>query len=252
MKTKAIVQAAIVIMLTAGLAVTDLSAAPGGKGNGGGDKGDKGDKGSGGSGFNAGPEITASLIISFRDDDADGFVSDCSVYQDLLDEVDAHIYTGSGGNYGNLYLHTGNTISRFLTVDISDCKSNCDAQPFARKDFHFAGLKVVAAEAVSGGVCGMTTGQSITAVAQLTYNFEKDGSQPGFIHFQPGIKGKSPCRGANGSDEVLVEKLNDMELGDYWRVSGDMACVTAPGGADPGGTVSMPFSFDAFPLEPCN
>jgi hypothetical protein len=51
---------------------------------------------------------------------------------------------------------------------------------------------------------------------------------------------------------VLVEMLNDPALGDYWRVSGDMACVTAPGGADPGGTVSMPFSFDAFPLEACN
>jgi len=250
MKTKLFLQTAIVITLTAGLAVTDLSAAPGGKGNGG---GDKSDKGSGGSGFNAGPEISASLIINFRDDAADGFLSDGSLYEDLVDEVDAHIYTGSGGNYGNLYLHTGNTPNRYLTVDISDCKSNCpDPQPFIREDFHFAGLKVVAADAVSGGVCGMSVGKSITAVAQLTYNFETEDSQPGFIHFQPGIKGKSPCRGANGSDEVLVEKLNDPELGDYWRVSGEMACVTAPGGADPGGTVSMPFSFDAFPIEPCN
>ena len=250
MKTKLFLQTAIVITLTAGLAVTDLSAAPGGKGNGG---GDKSDKGSGGSGFNAGPEISVSLIIEFRNDEADGFLSDGYSYVDLEEEVDAHIYTGSGGNYGNLYLHTGNTLNRYLTVDISDCRSNCpDPQPFTREDFHFAGLKVVAADAVSGGVCGMSVGKSITAVAQLTYNFETEDSQPGFIHFQPGIKGKSPCRGANGSDEVLVEKLKDQELGDYWRVSGEMACVTAPGGADPGGTVSMPFSFDAFPLETCN
>ena len=86
----------------------------------------------------------------------------------------------------------------------------------------------------------MDDGQYITAPMQITF-FDPDFQSPGFVHFEPGVKGKSPCKGDNGSAEVLVYRNSSTS----WTVSGDVACVASPGTGDPGGMVFMPFEFTA-------
>jgi len=211
-------------------------------GNGGGSKGSGG--GGGGSGFDT--PVQVHLTITFRDESADDVQSDGGPYYDNDlhiadgDNVDAHIDASSGGNYGNLYLRTSNSENRTVWLDISDCVADCLNQPFAAQYFRYAGLKVAATESLSGGFCGMAPGQTITAPMQITYQLNASDS-PGFIYFEPGVKGKSACRGANGSNEVTVFRASDTS----WTVSGDAACVTWPGGTDPGGVVYMPFHFTA-------
>lgn len=205
-------------------------------GKGGGGKGG----GGGGSGFDTPVEF--QLAIGFRDNENDGVQSDGGIYFDgdigLTGEdplLDAHIDASAGKNYGNLYLRTGDTTNRSIYLDNSQCLS-ADCMELAEALGDVA-LTVAATEALGAGFCGMTINQTITAPMQITY-FKPGVENPGFVHYQPGFKGKSPCRGDNGSSEVTVVRI----AGDQWTVSGNAACVTAPYG-DPGGLANMPFEF---------
>jgi len=217
-------------------------SAGGGKGGGNG--------GGGGSGFDTPEQV--HLAIAFRDSASDGVESDGGTYFDgdlnIAGEdpdLDAHIDISAGGNYGNLYLRTTNTVDRSLGLDISDCVADCGNQPFTEEWFHSAALKVAATESLSGGLCAMSDGQVVTAPMQITYSFSANEA-PGFVHFQPGIKGKSPCKGSNGSAEVSITRIDDTN----WAVSGDAACVVAPDGSA-GGVVVMPFEFSVIGDQPC-
>lgn len=244
----------VVVLLALTLAMPAVAGKPdpdddGGKKGGG--------KGKGGSGFNAQGADQLPLTISFDDATNDLMGSDGSTYidsdiQDAPDaELAAHILVAANGNYGNLYLMTSNTASRTVYMDISDCQADCDAQPEFSSGSQAGSLPValtvIATEAVSDGFCGMNNGQVITAPMEITYNI--DGiTQPGFIYFNPGIKGKSPCRGSGTSDEVSVERIDDVT----WRVMGSAACVVKPGGRDAGGQVNMPFGFTVDASASCN
>jgi hypothetical protein len=251
-----------IIMITTGLlaAVLSVPVAAEKGGNKGGGKGGSGG-GGGGSGFDT-PEqvfLTITFIDSFTDINGDsvpaGVRSDgYGPYFDLdldasTENVDAHLDASAGGNYGNLYLRTSHSASRSLTLDITGCVADCDSQPFEVESFRNAALKIAATESISGGFCGMGIGQAhqITAPMQITY-FDPDIESPGFVHFEPGIKGgRSPCRGDNGSAEVSVVRNGDKS----WTVTGDAACVTTPDSNEPGGIVFMPFEFTAVAERSC-
>jgi hypothetical protein len=239
----------LVLILALSLAMPALAGKPD-NGDGGGKKG--GGKSKGGSGFNAEGADQLPLTITFDDASGDLMKSDSALYvdSDIPGAPDAnlaaHILVGSSGNYGNLYLMTSNTVDRAVSMDISDCHADCDDQPFSSDSLPVA-LTVIATEAVSSGFCGMGNGDTITAPMEITYNL--DGvEQPGFIYFNPGIKGKSPCRGTGTSDEVSVERVDDVT----WRVMGSAACVIKPGGRDAGGQVNMPFGFTIDASASCN
>jgi hypothetical protein len=233
--------------LFVGLAGSALAGPPDGKGPGGKDK----DSSPGGNGFNTPSPI--SLTITFRDkrgdmdnairSDGDPYIDEAN---DLPNALAVHIDGDSGGSYGNLFLHTGNTDPehpRTVFLDItSDCVDGCGNQPFEPREFHFLGLTVSATESIAGGLCGMLDKELITAPMQLIYSdFETfDTEAPGFIDFFPASKRKSPCFGQ--TSEVTVIREGD----DKWIVSGDVAaCITWPGGREFGGVSFMPFEFTA-------
>ena len=190
MKLSRMIQISIVTLMLA-IAMSSANAAPkDGKGKGGSGEGG----GGGGSGFDT--PVQNYLIITFRDYSGDGVKSDGGPYSDgdlgLGDpNVDAHIDTSAGSNYGNLYLRTTRSESRSLYLDIGDCVADCDNQPFTADNFHSAAFTVAATHSISSGFCGMTNGieHAVTAPMQITY-FDPNYDSPGFVHFQPGVKGK--------------------------------------------------------------
>lgn len=247
MKTTKWIMGTLVVILAISLAMPAV-AGKGGKGGG---------KSKGGSGFSAEGADQLPLTITFDDAPGDRMQSDSVPYVDsdiqgAPDEaLAAHIFVGSSGNYGNLYLLTSNTVDRTVYMDVSDCQADCDDQPEfspgSQAGFLPVALKVIATEAVSNGFCGMGNGDTITAPMEITYNL--DGiEQPGFVHFNPGIKGKSPCRGTGTSEEVSVQRVDDVT----WRLLGSAACIVKPGGRDAGGQVNMPFGFTVDASATCN
>ena len=254
MKTRQWIRTAVVVLLAMTLAIPAMAAKPN-PDDGGGKK--EGGKGKGGSGFNATGGDQLPLTITFDNVTGDRMRSDGSTYVDSdIDgapdaDLAAHILIASNGNYGNLYLMTSNTASRAVYMDISQCTADCEAQPEFSPGSQAGSLPVamtvIATEAITDGFCGMSNGQTVTAPAEITYNIEGN-SQPGFIYFNPGIKGKNPCRGSGTSDEVSVERVDDVT----WRVMGANACVVKPGGRDAGGQVSMPFGFTVDASASCD
>jgi hypothetical protein len=247
--TKPIITLVTVLMIAV-LAGPVMAGQPDGKGNG--DGKDK-DTSPGGNGFNTPSPI--SLTISFRDNYNDGIQSDDGSYSDesadLAFPLDAHIDGDSGGSYGNLFLrttHTDPANPRTLYLDIaSGCVDGCDHgsvqnQPFQTASFHILALNLAATESIAGGLCGMQTGQTITAPMQIDYaDPEIYGTEaPGFIDFFPVTRGKSPCKGSQASEVTVIR--NDTGK---WTVSGGAACVTWPGGREFGGVTVMPFEFTA-------
>jgi hypothetical protein len=239
---------AVTCALFVGLAGSALAGPPDGKGPGGKDK----DSSPGGNGFNTPSPI--SLTITFDDHMDDAIRSDGDSYideaNDLPNALAVHIDGDSGGSYGNLFLHTGNTDpayprTRTVSLDIyTGCEDGCENQPFTRRKFHFLGLTVSATESIVGGLCGMLVDESITAPMQLIYaDADPDAfgtEAPGFIDFFPASKRKSPCFGQ--TSDVTVKREGDHE----WIVSGNVAaCITWPGGREFGGVSLMPFEFTA-------
>jgi hypothetical protein len=243
----------LVILLTLTLALPATAGKPDPDDGG----GKKGNKNRGGSGFNAEGADQLPLTITFDDAVNDRMGSDGAAYvdSDIQNAPDAdlaaHILIASNGNYGNLYLMTSNTASRLVAMDISDCQVDCGDQPEFSPGSQAGSLPValtvIATEAVTDGFCGMSNGQVVTAPMEITYNIAGI-TQPGFIYYNPGIKGKSPCRGTGTSDEVSVERVDDVT----WRVMGSKACVVKPGGRDAGGQVTMPFGFTVDASATCN
>ena len=254
MKTSKWIMTTLVLILALSLAMPALAGKPD-NGDGGGKKG--GGKSKGGSGFNAEGADQLPLTITFDDElydlmKSDSATGDPAPYVDS--DIDgapganlaAHIFVGSSGNYGNLYLMTSNTVNRTVYMNLSDCNVDCDDRPFISDSLPVA-LTVIATEAVTNGFCGMGIGDTITVPMEITYNLE-GVQQPGFIYFNPGIKGKSPCRGTGTSDEVSVKREHDL----IWHVMGSAACVVKPGGRDAGGQVNMPFGFRVNASAACN
>ena len=96
----------------------------------------------------------------------------------------------------------------------------------------------------------MAVGSTIYPPVRVYYQFNEEQSleeeqSPGFIFFNPNVKGKSPCK--NLSD--YVEVYRDSEI--HWTVTGigypNTACATLPGGQLAGqnlaGVFYMPFEF---------
>jgi hypothetical protein len=251
--TTQLIRTLVVVLLAVTLAMPAMAGKPN-PDDGGGKKGG----GKGGSGFNATGADQLPVTITFDIVSGDRMRSDGSAYidSDIDGAPDAdlavHILIASNGNYGNLYLMTSNTANRTVDMDISDCQVDCDAQPEFSPGSQAGTLPVaitvIATEAITDGFCGMSSGGApITAPMEITYNI--DGiTQPGFIYFNPGIKGKSPCRGSGTSDEVSIERVDN----DTWRVMGAAACVVKPGGRDAGGQVTMPFGFTVDASASCN
>lgn len=232
----------IQITSTAVVLALTMNIAHAAKGGGGGGKGPGNGGGGGGSGFDT--PVEYPLAIFFRDQEGDGIQGDGGIYYDgdlaLEGEdplLDAHIDASSGGNYGNLYLRTTDTFDRSLWVDITDCDTNCENPPFEAEYIRNAGFTVVATDAVSRGFCGMAVDQPISVPMELTY-WLPGADHPGFVLYEPDFKGKSPCRGKNGSSEVSVIRTGT----DTWTVSGSLACVAGPDQVW-GGLVNMPFEF---------
>jgi hypothetical protein len=157
----------------------------------------------------------------------DAIRSDGDPYIDQANALAVHIDGDSGGSYGNLFLHTGNTVPadrRTVFLDIAtECEDGCGNQPFAARKFRFLGLTVSATESIAGGLCGMLVSDSITAPMQLIYaDFGAFGTDaPGFIDFFPASKRKSPCFGQ--TSDVTVKREDD----DKWIVSGNVAaCIS--------------------------
>jgi hypothetical protein len=239
------------LIMLAVLAAPVLAGPPEGKGGGGGKKDDS--TSSGGNGFNTPNPI--SMTIDFRNAEYDSIKSDIAgSYSDEPRDaanpdyrMDAHIDGDSGSSYGNLFLLI-QASDRTVYVDIaSGCGDGCNTpdeqnQPFTAREFDSLGLTVSATETIAGGLCGMSTGNPVTAPMQIIYDdlAEYGTEAPGFIDFFPASKRKSPC--FNQTSEVKIERLTATS----WKVSGDLAaCITWPGGREYGGVSVMPFELTA-------
>jgi hypothetical protein len=242
-------------MLAIAMATQGLAGPPEGKGGGGKDKGTN----SGGDGSRTPNPVTMS--ITFRDSLTDGIRSaetsdQFSVYEGYdPDTTRAHIDGDSGGNYGNLYLYMEPADDWSVYIDLaSNCEANCDDLPFSADSFDRVGIKVIASESVSGGVCGMAPGDVITARMNVKFMDEAvyGTAAPGTIAYDTFSRRKDPCRFATSM--VRVERgAAGTVFENSWIVSGDAAgaCVTAPDGSH-GGIVHLPFEMTATVIWPEN
>lgn len=162
-------------------------------------------------------------------------------YESGVDGVDAYI--GSTGTAGNVWLKTGQS-SRGLWLDLTACAGAAGSciPPFQISVIANAAIQVQASETRRNGVFAMAVGESMTAPMRVFYQFNNDVG-PGFIYFNPNLKGTSPCKGK--SNLVTVTRTNDAAWA--WEVVGDantIACVTLPGSSGEfAGTYFMPFRF---------
>jgi hypothetical protein len=244
-------------LLAIALATQVLAGPPEGKG--GGDKDKKGTN-SGGDGSRTPNPVTMS--IAFRDDLTDGIRSaktsdKFSIYEGYdPDALRAHIDGDSGGNYGNLYLYMEPIAERSVYFDLeSNCVSDdCEVLPFTARSFDRVGIKVIATESVSGGVCGMAPGDVITARMNIKFHDEVEygTAAPGVIAYDTFGRRKHPCYQATSLVRV-ARGAAGTELENTWTVSGDAApaCVNAPDGSH-GGIVHLPFEMTARVIWPEN
>jgi hypothetical protein len=246
-------------LLAFALATQGLAAPPEGKGGGNDGGGKTKETNSGGDGSRTPNPITMS--IAFRDSLTDGIRSaetagQSSVYEGFdPDGMRAHIDGDSGGNYGNLYLYMEplDGYSVFLDL-VNNCVADCESLPFTARSFDRVGIKVIASESVSGGVCGMQPGDVITARMNVKFHDEivYGTAAPGVIAYDTHGRRKHPCYQATSM--VRVERgAAGTENEHTWTVSGDAApaCVNAPDGAH-GGIVLLPFEMSATVIDPAN
>ncbi len=224
----------LITTLTFALASTASAKPGGGKGGGGGGK-----DGGGGSGG------IVPISITFRDDPVyDRVGSDIvTPYVDAVSGVEAFI--GSKANTGNVWLRLAQS-DRGLYLDFTDCfdspdYSKCTSPfaPYKNSVVSISAIKLDANDVLSGGILSMVLDDTISAPLRIYYQFEK-GAPPGFIEFNPSVKGGSPCK--NKSNHVTVIRISDTS----WEVSAEpfnRACATLPGGEDLSGVYVMPFSF---------
>jgi hypothetical protein len=207
-----------------------VHAAPGGtKGKpdrGGGDPGD-------------GNGVTAVTVL-FRDSVTDRVGSDGAIYINDYDEASdsgVRAFIGTKANLGNVWLMLAKSV-RGLLLDFSDCISAC-SPPFTVDVISNSAIKVDANGVQSDGLWGMSVGTTIFAPMRIFYDLD-DGQGPGFVEFNPNLKGNSPCK--NKSNYAVVTRTGDAT----WDISADdtiTSCVTLPGGGELAGVFVMPFSF---------
>lgn len=230
MKTNHVNRVTLAVALCFVMSVTGIAnAEKGGNGKGKG-SGDPGDGSSGG--------ITPA-IITFADSAGDRIRSDDgTAYVDGVDNVEA--FLGSKANYGNVWLRVGDSV-RALTLDFSDCQPGTTCNPPLVSIPHDrVSIKVDANNVQSDGLFGMAEGATIHAPMRIYYEyFANDPEGPGFVEFNPNLKGKSPCK--NKSLYVVVTRVDATS----WDVSGDetpLACATLPDDSL-SGQYLMPFHF---------
>ena len=238
-----------IVLLTFSLTAQVMAAPPEGKGGGKPKDGNSGGDGS----------LTPSpiaMLIEFRDDSNDTVRSDSSDYEwNQPDGLRAHIDGDSGGNYGNLYLYFEPEVGRSVFLDIeSGSVDDSAALPFTARSFDRVGIKVIAAETVSDGVCGMAPGDEISARMNIKFHDEQqyNTAGPGVIAFQTYNRKKHPCYRATSMVQVKRGEAGTA-LENSWTVSSDVAaCITWPDGRTHGGISYMPFSFTATVINPDN
>ena len=218
-----------ILISTLMLTIASTASAKPGGGKGGGGK----DDGGGGGGV-------TPASITFRDAVDDRVGSDViTPYINGVDGVEA--FLGSKANVGNVWLRLAQS-SRGLYLDFADCYNNNCISPLAPLDngvVSLSAIKLDADDVLSGGIVSMALGETISAPLRIYYQFE-GGEAPGFIEFNPGVRGGSPCK--NKSNFVTVIRTSDTS----WDISaepGNRACATMPGGNDLSGVYLMPFSF---------
>lgn len=169
----------------------------------------------------------------------DRIQSDLDVpYESGVDGV--YAYIGSTGTAGNVWLKTGQSI-RGLWLDLTACAGAAGSciPPFSMDVISHAAIQVQASETRRNGVFAMAVGESMPAPMRVFYQRPND-VEPGFIYFNPNLKGTSPCKG--NSQLVTVTRTGEAA----WEVVGDastIACVTLPGSGEFAGTYFMPFRF---------
>ena len=218
----------LITTLLLALASTASAKPPAGKGGGGSGKGDDG----GG---------IVPISITFRDDPFyDRVGSDIiTPYVYGLSGVEAFI--GSKASYGNVWLKLAKS-ARGLYLDFTECyDGNCTSPlaPVENGVIDLTAIKLNANDVQKDGVLSMVVGDTISAPMRIYYEFD-DGQGPGFIEFNPSVKGGSPCK--NKSNFVTVVRNTTTN----WSITaepGNRACVTLPGGRDLAGIFLMPFSF---------
>ena len=211
---------------------------------GGGKGGGKGGGGNDGAG-------TTAISITFRDamDDRVGSFP-IGPYVDGVDSVEAFI--GSKANYGNVWLRLAQS-DRGLYLDFGTCVSNSCTSPFdplynsvLAGVISISAIKVDANDVLSDGLLGMVeNGDSITAPMRIYYQFNK-GDAPGFIEFNPSVKGGSPCKNKSNFVTVVRTSATTWEItssADIASNTGNRACATLPGGDELSGIYLMPFLF---------
>ncbi len=237
MKLNQAMQTVLITILILSVSSSVQAAKGGGKGKGGGGSGD-GDTGG-----------LTPVTITFMDDSGDRIGSDgFGPYSDGgADGVEA--FLASKANFGNLWLGLENAPSRSLHLDFTDCAGLCDTS--AEIFDTLSAIKVDANDVQTDGLFGMAVGSKIYPPMRVYYQFDQtlssldEEQNPGFIYFNPNIKGKSPCK--NRSDHVEVYR----DTNTLWIITGtgypNTACVTLPGsqlaGQNLAGVFYMPFEF---------
>lgn len=223
------------------LVLSVAGTAHAGKGNG------KG-KGAGGPGDGNTGGLTP-VTITFQNDPGEKIGSDnLTSYIDGVDGVEA--FLASKANFGNVWLRLDKSPSRGLYLDFTDCATPSCTPLFATGVIGLSAIKLDANDVQADGLFGMAIGARIYPPMRVYYQDDAEQSleeeqAPGFIYFNPNIKGKSPCK--NLSDNVEVYR----ESATLWIVTGigspNTACATLPGGQLAGqnlaGVFYMPFEF---------
>jgi hypothetical protein len=191
-----------------------------------------------------GDDGTIPVSVTFLDAQTDLIGSDDGTpYLDGTDGVQA--FLGSQANTGNIMLWLSKS-PRGLYMDFSDCYgtgTDCVSplDPILNGVISNSAIKVNANDVLTEGVFAMRFGEAhaISAPMRVYYDFD-DGRGPGFIEFNPAVKGGSPCK--NKSNFVTVVRISETS----WEVSsapGNRACATQPGGRQLAGIFKMPFKF---------
>lgn len=159
-----------------------------------------------------------------------------SAYEDGIDGVQAFIaLTGSTGALG---VRLANS-PRALSLDFTDCASAPCNPPFQSQEMTYTSLDVDANTVKQNGLLGMAVGEKISAPMTVLFSDTQDLSgNVWFIDFNPGVKGKNPCK--NKSNYVTVERTSDTS----WEVvfgAASIGCLEINN--SPLGTYLMPFQF---------